>query len=728
MISSKADNAKSWIWVLPREFAAWGKTEGLGWIFVLKTTIAALMALGISLRLELGQPVTAMITVYIIMHPQTGMVLTKSLYRVCGTFAGALASLTLLSLFPQERVLFLLGLSIWIGLCTAGAALYRNFKSYGFTLAGYTAAMISLPLVMQPTGFFNYAVNRVSEVVIGILCAAVVSEVVFPRSLSDSIVRTMQTRYADFIRFVQAMFSEGMKPQEIDSAQLRFISSVVNLESFRSSVIMEASDIRTHDLRLRRLNQDFMATSTTLHSLYQLLSRLKKADAPATEALVSLGESLTAVLVTNGEPALTAEEAHQTARRIAAFRATFPEQVDTIRNQYAAGFGNQANLDFETALELVSRFVRELDDYASTYASLVGERHSLKHLENMDFAACTDPVVALLTGARTMVVIMLTSAFWIASAWSNGASAVMMAAIVSALFAPAPDPALALKVGLVGALVGFIAALICKFFVLTSLDGFGLLCAGMVPFLLVGPYLTLNPKLSMIGLGYIMMFCFMISPSNMMQYDPAGSINFGSALILGVASASVIFATFAPVTGVWLKRRTARLLRHQVEMACIDPLPSITHRFESGTRDILQRLAAKQTVQDTYDKDMLDWMFIVLEIGRAIIHLRQDSESVSLPQPLLDSVKNTIQATASLFKRPNERRQIVTLGHVEYSIELVHQELIQEELGKKLREALRRILASLHLIRTSLLDEETILAATVAGPQATVQGEIRYAS
>ncbi|HWU36182.1 MAG TPA: FUSC family protein, partial [Candidatus Acidoferrum sp.] len=98
---------------LRREVVEWGNTEGVGWIFVLKTTIAALLAMGISMRLELGQPVTAMVTVYILMHPQTGMVLTKSFYRICATLAGALASLVLLGLFAQERVLFLAGLALW---------------------------------------------------------------------------------------------------------------------------------------------------------------------------------------------------------------------------------------------------------------------------------------------------------------------------------------------------------------------------------------------------------------------------------------------------------------------------------------------------------------------------------------------------------------------------------------------------------------------------------------
>ncbi|HEX2768006.1 MAG TPA: FUSC family protein, partial [Geobacteraceae bacterium] len=385
-----------------REFVAWGKTEGMGWVFVFKTTIAALMAMGISMRFELGQPVTAMVTVYVIMQPQTGMVLTKSFYRICGTLAGTLASLALLGMFAQERVLFLLGLSIWVGLCTAGAALYRNFKSYGFTLAGYTTAMIALPLVMQPTGFFDYAVNRATEVGVGILCAGIVSDMIFPQSLGVSIVRTIQSRYAEIIGAVQAMLSGRMERQEIDRMHLRFIGNVMNLESFRSSVLLEASETRLRELSLRRLNRDFMAMSTTFHSFYQLMNRLKKADSPATQGLAALSGSLADVLVTEGEAARTADEAQQTERRIAAFRAAFPQQVEIVRQKYVSFPGSQANLDCETALELLYRFVRELHDYTCAYASLIAGRQSKGPLDDIRFAFQTDPIVALLTGARAM--------------------------------------------------------------------------------------------------------------------------------------------------------------------------------------------------------------------------------------------------------------------------------------------------------------------------------------
>ena len=725
---SCALGAKTWLSEVRREFAVWGKTDGKGWLFVFKTTLAALLAMGISMRFELGQPVTAMVTVYVIMQLQTGMVLTKSFYRIIGTVAGATASLALLGLFSQERVLFLLGLSIWTGLCTAGAALYRNFKSYGFTLAGYTAAMIALPLVMQPSGFFDYAVNRVTEVVVGIMCAGIVSEIVFPQSLGDTIRRTIQSRYTEFNVFVHDMLSGRMERQEIHRMHLRFISNVINLESFRSAAILEASAMRKRDLCLRRLNRDFIAASTTFHSLCQLLNRLKKADAPATQALVSLSQSLADVLVTEGKPACTAKEAQQTARRIAAFRKTFPQQAEIVRLKYGSFSDNQANLDRETALELLHRFIRELHDYSRAYASLVADRHKSRPLDEVRFASRTDPAVAFLTGARATAIVLLVAAFWIASAWPYGASAVMMAAIGSSLFAPAPDPALAVKTGLIGTLAGFIAAFFCKFFVLASLSGFGLLCAGMVPFMLVGPYLSLNPKLAGIGLGYSAMFCFMIAPANSMQYDPVSFINFGSALMLGLAAAAVIFATFAPLTGAWFKRRTARMLQRELETACFGSLPGLTHRFESGTRDMLQRLAAKQNLHDIHDRNILEWMFIVIEIGRAIIHLRQDAESVSLSQPALNIVKKVIYSNAYLFRRPDAERHVAALEHVEDGIETILLESDGEGLGGHSRDALHRMLTSLHLIRTSLLDDETILAATVGGPRANLQGESIYAA
>ncbi|MCL2760470.1 MAG: FUSC family protein, partial [Desulfuromonadales bacterium] len=108
MKSGSIHNFAAEIW---KEFKEWGVTDGKVWIFVFKSTLAVLLALWISLRFNFAQPSTAMITVVVVMQPQTGLVVAKSLYRILGTFAGAFVSMILVATFAQQSVLFLLGLA-----------------------------------------------------------------------------------------------------------------------------------------------------------------------------------------------------------------------------------------------------------------------------------------------------------------------------------------------------------------------------------------------------------------------------------------------------------------------------------------------------------------------------------------------------------------------------------------------------------------------------------------
>ena len=85
----------------------WARTDGLAWIYIFKAVLAALLALWIAMRLDMPQPRTAMTTVFVVMQPQSGMVLAKSFYRFCGTMVGLVVMLVLISLFSQQPVLFL---------------------------------------------------------------------------------------------------------------------------------------------------------------------------------------------------------------------------------------------------------------------------------------------------------------------------------------------------------------------------------------------------------------------------------------------------------------------------------------------------------------------------------------------------------------------------------------------------------------------------------------------
>src|SRR5246127_240418 len=149
-------------------------------IFAAKTTASGLIALLIAFTFNLDQPQWALLTVFIVSQPQSGLVLAKSFYRIIGTVVGAAGALVLVSLFAQERVLFLGALAIWIGVCTFGSQYARNFAAYAFVLAGYTAAIVGIPGALDANNAFYIATARVTEICLGIMVAGAVNRIVLP--------------------------------------------------------------------------------------------------------------------------------------------------------------------------------------------------------------------------------------------------------------------------------------------------------------------------------------------------------------------------------------------------------------------------------------------------------------------------------------------------------------------------------------------------------------------
>lgn len=156
------------------------------WQFTLRTFAASMLALYIALSLGLDQPMWSMMTVYIVAQPLGGMALAKGSYRLLGTLVGATMALSLVNLFAQQHLVFLVAMACWLGVCTFCASLLRNFRSYAFVLAGYTALIIGLPAVLQPDHAFTEAVARVTEIGLGIFCGALTSMLVWPVSAGSA--------------------------------------------------------------------------------------------------------------------------------------------------------------------------------------------------------------------------------------------------------------------------------------------------------------------------------------------------------------------------------------------------------------------------------------------------------------------------------------------------------------------------------------------------------------
>ncbi|MEX5612382.1 FUSC family protein, partial [Pseudomonas protegens] len=156
-------------------------------LFAARNLIAGGLALYLAFRLDFEQPQWALTTVFIVSQSSSGMVLAKGAYRLLGTLVGAVVSILLIATLGQAPLLFLLAMALWLAFCTTGASLLRNHAAYGFVLAGYTTAIIALPATAAPLQVFDQAVARCSEIGLGIICAAVASQLLWPRRVEQAL-------------------------------------------------------------------------------------------------------------------------------------------------------------------------------------------------------------------------------------------------------------------------------------------------------------------------------------------------------------------------------------------------------------------------------------------------------------------------------------------------------------------------------------------------------------
>ncbi|MBP0594498.1 FUSC family protein [Paraburkholderia sp. LEh10] len=701
-------------------FLDWARADGRAWIYLFKALAACFLALGIAMRLDLPQPRTAMTTVFIVMQPQSGMVFAKSFYRICGTLIGLVVMLALTGLFAQQPELFIIATAIWVGICTAGAARNRNFRSYGFVLAGYTAALIGIPASQHPDGAFLSALTRVAEVVVGIVCAGVVSALVLPQHAGEQMRSTVRARFSSFVDYVCAALSGNADRARIEDTNAKFVADIVGFEAVRSVAVFESPDARMRNGRLSRLNSEFMTVSTRFHALHQLMNRLRASGTAgataAVDALEPYFREISPLLSKAGEPVLTAADASHAAAQLEAFKAELPKRVRTTRASLESA-ANVPLLDFDTGAELLYCFVDDLHAYAATYASLAVATHERERWVER-YAPKTNGIAAGVAGLRAAIVMSILGAFWLATAWPSGTTLTLTAAAVCALASSSPNPTRTAFQMAGGTMLSSLLAMLLTFGIYPHIDGFALLCAALTPFLALGVWMTTRPKLAGYGVGYCIFFCFLAGPDNVIHYDPTTFINDALALVLSMLVVSIAFAVLLPPSTPWLRNRLLGDLRAQVVLACrgrVGRLWRLRTRFESGARDLMYQINALAANEPDVKRDTMRWMFAVLEIGNAVIDLR--SEVATLPHdarhapsmPWRVSLRATCDAVSRLFARPRAGRLDEALAATAGAIGAVQQTLAAFTPPRDERHQLQRILSHLHFIRSALLDPQSPL-------------------
>lgn len=716
-----------------RALGEWAQSEGIIWIFIFKALLSIFVAVWIAYRLELPQPGTVLVTVFIVLQRQNGEVLAKSFYRIIGTLIGLTVMVTLIALFNQERVLFMLCLAIWVGLCTAGAARYRDFRGYACVLAGYTAIMIGLPASLHPEVAFMQALWRVVEISVGILCTGLISGLILPQTSSATLRSTSCNRMRDFARFARAGLAGKLEPLEVEQNHARFAAQAVSLENLRNASAFEDPRIRVRSGRLARMNNEFMVLSTRYHALYQLVQRLQESEdgRAVAEVLQPCLNGIRDALEPLADRVLLDSEAAQQAARLTTCKQELMPQIREGRHQLSIkAINDDLMLDYNTAAELLFRFIDDLHNYTLTQASLMQHQHEREQWK-FSFTPRANGVAAAVAGIRCAILVLSLSAFWLATAWPSGPTFVLTAGLVSALTSISSNPGRLASQILGGAIISGMIGFFLYFWVYPLIDGFPLLYCTIAPVLALGVFWLARPQTAGYGVGLLVWFCILSLPNNLTLYDPYRFMNNYIAVVLSIGIAALASLFILPPTQPWLWRRLEQDLRMRVVFAVSGRLKGMIAGFESGTRDLLNQGYALAAGRPDVQKRFMRWMFSVLEIGHAIIELRQ--EQATLPAepwyaedtPWRQSIRALGRALMRLFIQPDAENQQRALAAVEQAIEAV--KATPEPRPPQFDTSpLRRVLSYLHFIRSSLLDPHSPLAE--ASSSSVITGRAALAS
>lgn len=691
-------------------FREWGQTDGVIWAFIFKVILANLIALWLAYRFELPQPTTVMATVCIVMQRHSGEVLAKSFWRVVGTLLGLTVMVILIAVFNQQPILFLLCMSVWIGLCIAGAARYRDFRGYACVLAGYTAAIIGLPSTAHPDEAFMTALWRVLEIGLGILCATLVTALVLPQSSSSVLKKTLASRMQDFAKAAVTSLSDRYDPALMHSVYAQFATQAVTLEALRNASSFEDPHMRLRYGRVGRLNNDFMVLAARLHSLSQLLSRLENADGMRTrehlEPCLAMVRNLLEPLT---HQVFSEQDAYTLVWRLERQREKLMQAIRDARNAFKRKpYTPQALADFNTGAELLYRLTQNLHTYAQSHASLTEHRHRLENWPER-FTTKANGLVAAAFGLRCTLVLCLASSFWLATAWPSGAAAVQAIGLTSGLSAVARQPIRQAWSLLIGACASFVVGFFLTFWVYPRIDGFVMLFCAMTPVLAFGAWLMSRPSTAGVGAGFLLWFCIYSVPGNPANYLPYPYLNTFFATLAGVLISALAMSLILHPERPWLWQRIKTDLRGQVVLAISGKLKGLTAYFESSNQDLVQQAILLTANHAPTQRHIVRLSFCVQEIGHALIELRQEQAALPLMQcyaaysPWQVQVRAMFRAIARLFIRPSEHNRQRALAAVESALRAV--KMTSEPFAPHFESSpLRRIASYLHFIRSALLD------------------------
>jgi len=486
-----------------------GMPPARDWFYGVRTFAASMTALYIALLMQMPRPYWAMATVYIVSSPFLGPTSSKALYRAIGTFLGAAAAVLFVPMFVQSPYVLVVVIALWTGILLFLSLHLRTANNYALMLAGYTLPLIALPVVDNPLAVWDVAESRTEEIFLGIAVAAVVGAMFWPRRLAPVFNDAVGKWFADATTYSLKFLSRDVQPEEVAALRMAMVGSFNSLELMIGQLPHEGARPQTvrntKELRGRMIH------------LLPVIDALE-------DSLYAL-ERRTPELVEKFAPLLTATRewlSHKDAdlERWQALR----DQLEALQPS-AEALEDRRQLLFSNALYRLGEFIDLWQDCRSLQDAILCERQDswravYRHWRLGRLTPFIDRGLMLYSVVSTILAIIVASVLWILLGWTDGGSAVILAAVSCSFFASMDDPAPQIYRFFFWTGMSVLFASLYLFLVLPNLHDFPMLVlAFAVPFICVGT-LTVQPRF------YLGMLLTLVNTSSFISISGAYDADF----------------------------------------------------------------------------------------------------------------------------------------------------------------------------------------------------------
>lgn len=521
--------------------------------FAIKLAFAIVLALFVGFHFQLETPRWAVLTAAIVAagpafaaggEPYSGAIRYRGMLRIVGTFIGCIAALVIITTLIRAPVVMLLVCCIWAGFCTWISSLVKLENSYAWGLSGYTALIIIVTIQANPLLAPQFAVERCSEIVIGIVCAILADLLFSPRSIKQEIDHELDNLLVDQYRLMQLCIAHGDK-EEVDKAWAGLVRRTASLDGMRTNLKIESSRWGRANRRLKAIN---------------------------TLSLTLITQACETFLIQNTRPEYVTPEFRMLFEMPVETAADVHKQMKVIRKVISYAGEKNTPVTISSWTGAVTRYLLlKRGVVCNTRISAVEEEVLTQ--EVVIKVQSAEGHHAMINFWRTTVSCLLGTLFWFWTGWTSGSGAMVMIAVVTSLAMRLPNPRMVSLDFLYGMLVALpLGAFYFLVVIPSTQQSILLLCISLA---LLGFFIGIEVQKRRLGsMGALAGTINVIVLDNPMTFHFSSFLDSALGQIVGCFLAMMVILLIRDNS----KERTGRTLLNQFVSAAVSALTTNNNR------------------------------------------------------------------------------------------------------------------------------------------------------